>query len=195
MKLVVRFELDAYLRTSPSTSSRSRPTVAADAEEDSLADALSNLTVGSKTKTSPTASPGQLKIIKAGEEVPQSSLIEMKTRNPVSFQRLDLKSELPQLWFSQTPYHYVAVHDRGVFQSIRKDEVGKGEFIYAEEDIQVALRKLRVVLGSIQQLVKSRGLAGRLTLVCVEGVLKVYERGEHETCLPGDLLMLFDGKA
>lgn len=176
---------------SPPRSSGARSTVAADAEEDILARALSKLTVESK----PSSAPGLLKIITAGEEVPQSSLIEMKTRNPIRFQQLDLRSELPQLWFSQTPYHYVAVHDRGVFQSIRKDELGQGEFVYAEEDVQAGLRKLRVILGSIQQLVKSRGSSGRLTLVCTKGALKVHERKEEETCLPDDLLRLFDGKS
>lgn len=197
MKLVIRFEVDAYLPQNSFAPSASHSQPGVDAEGDSLADSIGNLSIGSPSLSTHSRQTvgSQLNVIRAGSEVPQSSLIEMKTRTPNSITKLKLGKEFPQLYFSQTPYHYVALHENGKFTLVRKDEVGQGALADSEEGIQVGLKKLRAVLATIQELVRGRGLAGRLTLICAGGVLKVYERTSNESCLPSDLLALFYRKS
>lgn len=185
--------MDAYLPHDSFIPSVSQSPPEIDPEGDELADKIRDL---SMKPNAPPAKPQdnastQLKIVLGGKEVPQSSLIEMKTRTAKSILQLRLAKEFPQLYFSQTPYHYVGMHENGKFTLVRKDEVGAGSLAHAEEDIQAGLKKLRALLASIQKLLKGCGSAGMLALICTEGLLKVYKGTGDHSCLPKELLELF----
>lgn len=126
--------------------------------------------------------------------VPQSSLIEIKTRTANSAKNSSLRKEIPQLYFSQTPCRYIAVHDSGNFTSVRKEEVGQGAMRTAEQELQAGLKRLCSVLEYIQQVVKSRGPEGILSIICAEESLKFYERIDNVIYLPSDMLALFHCK-
>lgn len=187
--MVVRFEVDAYLLQEPSeVLENHEPKLA-------IVRNISRTTFDESQFIPARPAPRpNIEIIHAGSAVPQSSLIEIKTRTTNSIDKSMLKKEFPQLYFSQTPYRYVALHDSGDFSLIRKEEVGQGVMSDAEENIQAGLRNLFPVLEYIQQLVSSRGLGARLTIICADGSLKFYERTDRASCLPGDLLGLFHRK-
>lgn len=129
-------------------------------------------------------------VVRGGSKVPQSSLIEVKTFGSLS-KSYGLTKVFPQLYLSQTPFHYVAIHQAGNFEVIRKNVLGEGQLLEAEQKAQLSLKKLRSVLASVQELIKRHGAAGRLTLICSEGLLKVYKRTKRDGCMPADLLALF----
>jgi len=186
LKLVVRFEVDACLPSPTSTTN--------DAGDD-LADMVSDLTISSTTSSSSSsANIPSLKIVRGGRVVPQSSLMELRTRS-ITSKNTNWKDTFPQLYLSQTPLHYLAIHEEGNFSVVRKSRTGEGTLVYAEAGLQQGLRKLKTVLETIHRLVKERGLEGRVTLICTEGTLKLYERSDHESCLPSNMLALFDRKS
>ena len=198
--MVVRFEVDACL---PSEDSNPKTTKKRDADdedpEDALLGALSGLSIGASARrsTKSTSSPltsTDLKIFRAGTKVPQSSLIEMTTRSEISAAKFDWGDAYPQLYLSQTPYHHLAVHRGGTFFSIAKRQIGKNDLIAIESRAQLGFKKLRKVLREIQTRVKEGGAGGRISLVCKDGILKVHEKTSKESCLPEDLLALFERK-
>jgi len=171
LKLVVRCEVDACLPPS-------------EAEESTSNTELPPMRISKSAVT----------IVRGGSKVPQSSLIEVKTFGSVS-KSYGLTKVFPQLYLSQTPLHYVAIHQAGKFTIIRKNVLGEGQLLEAEQNAQLGLKKLRFVLASVQQLIKQHGAAGRLTLICNDGLLKVYERSKRDSCMPADLLALFGRKS
>lgn len=199
LKMVVRFESDAYLSSS-SESSGSKAAQESHADEDSeeaLLGALSGLSIGPSSQPSTTSSPSplsaaDLKILRAGTQVPHSDLIEMTTRSEISAANFDWGDAYPQLYFSQTPHHYLAVHRSGTFFTIAKRRIGTGDLVGVESRAQPGFKKLRKVLGEIQTRVKNGGAKGRISLVCKNGVLKVYERTSKESCLPEDSFAIFE---
>jgi len=197
--MVVRFEVDGRLRSDqpePKATIR-KPRIDDDDLGEVLSGALSGLSIGTSsrpTTTSETQSPltsTDLKITRAGTQVPQSSLLEMTTRSEISAANFDWGDAFPQLYLSQTPNHYLAVHRTGRFSSIAKRKIGEKDLIAIEANAQRGFKKLRKILGEIQTMVKKRGTTGRISLVCKDGVLKVHERDSKESCLPEDSLALF----
>lgn len=198
--MVVRFEVDACLPYEEPDSKATKKQVPNDEDpEEALLGALSGLSLKSDTQSSTKTSPSpltstELKISRAGTEAPQSTLIEMTTRSEISAARFDWKDAYPQLYLSQTPYHYLAVHRSGTFFSIAKREIGKRDLVAIESRAQPGFKKLRKILGEIQTRVKKGGADGRISLVCKDGILKVHERTGKESCLSEDSLALFDRK-
>lgn len=194
--MVVRFEVDACL---PSEAIGKPSVDDDDDQEAALLGALSGLSIGTNARSSTMPSPSplastSLKIFRAGTRVPQSNLIEMTTRSEISVIRFDWADAYPQLYLSQTPHHYLAVHRSGTFFKLKKREIGKGDLVSIESEAQPGFKKLKKILEEIQTMVKKRGANGRISLVCKEGVLRVYERVSKESCLPEDLLALFEQK-
>lgn len=200
MKIVVRFEVDACL-PSQSSDPKARGKPHADDDDDpeglSLLGALSGLSIGKSIHSdvmpsSPPLTFTDLKILRAGTQAPQSDLIEVTTRSEISAASFDWADAYPQLYLSQSPHHYLAVHRTGTFFKITKREIGKQDLVKIEAKAQPGFKKLRKLLGEIQTRVKKGGADGRVSLVCKGGVLKVHERISTESCLPGDLLALFE---
>jgi hypothetical protein len=199
--MVVRFEVDACLspKDPGSKATKKRRDVVDGDLEDDLLGALSGLSIGTNTRSSGVLPPSpltttELKISRAGTQVPQSNLIEMTARSEASAARFDWSEAYPQLYLSQTPYHYLAVHRGGTFFSLAKREIGKQDLVAIERRAQLGFKRLRKVLGEIQTRVKKGGTNGRISIVCKNGVLKVHERTSKESCLPDDSLALFERK-
>jgi len=197
--MVVRFEVDGCLpsdQPGPKTTVR-KPRINDDDLEEVLSGALSGLSIGTSsrfTATPETQSPltsTDLKITRAGTQVPQSTLLEMTTRSEISAANFDWGDAFPQLYLSQTPNHYLAVHRTGRFSSIAKRKIGEKDLIAIEANAQRGFKKLRKILEEIQTMVKKRGTSERISLVCKDGVLKVHERNSKDSCLPEDSLALF----
>ncbi|KAF7300427.1 hypothetical protein HMN09_00926400 [Mycena chlorophos] len=156
--------------------------------------------VSSLTSTRATASPEPftashgLTIIEGGpsSRVSHSQLLELTTRSTFRANAMDWHENYPQLWLSGTPYHHLGVHNRGRFERIVKRQLGGPEFDQVRRDVMPSMRKLRTVLGEVIGLVKAHGARGRLTLVCRDGRLGVYERESMESCLPEEMLERFD---
>jgi hypothetical protein len=199
--MVVRFEVDACLPFDNPEPKATKESHTADDDDDddddeALLGALSGLSIGTSSQSTTMSSPSpltsaDLKIFRAGTQVPQSDLIELTTRSEISAANFDWNDAYPQLYFSQTPHHYLAVHRSGTFFSIAKRRTGERDLVTIESRAQPGFRKLRKVLGEIQAMVKKGGAGGRISLVCKDGVLKVHERNSKESCLPEDSLALF----
>jgi len=202
LKMVVRFEVDACL---PPDQPKSTVSSRADDDDDdddddpdeALLGAFSGLSIGTGSKSATLSSPSpltstDLKIFRGGTQTPQSSLVELTTRSEISAANFDWNDAYPQLYLSQTPYHYLAVHRTGTFFSIAKRKIGEKDLVAIESRAQLGFKKLRKVLGEIQTRVKKAGASGRISLVCKDGVLKVHERNSKESCLPEDSLALFE---
>ncbi|KZT12263.1 uncharacterized protein LAESUDRAFT_809076 [Laetiporus sulphureus 93-53] len=190
LTLVVRFEVDAFIATSPS-----RGVVSSSSNIDSLSDMLSGLNVATATSDSmvdSTASTAELDVIRTGSEVPHSSLIEMTTRSRRNAENYDWGDAYPQLYLSQTRNHYLAVHNRGEFETITKRAVDDAEMKRFDRSAQNGFKKLRRVLETIQELVVEHGQRGRLSLVHRDGQLQVFDRIKRDGCLPEDMLRCFE---
>jgi hypothetical protein len=199
LKMVVRFEVDACLPSDHPGSNVTRGPRADDEDDDpdaALLGALSGLSIGTGSKSATTSSPSpltstDLKIFRAGIQVSQSDLLEMTTRSEMSAANFDWGDAYPQLYLSQTPHHYLAVHRGGTFFSIAKRKMGKKDLVAIESKAQAGFRKLRKVLGEIQTMAKKAGTSKRVSLVCKDGTLKVHERNSKESVLPEASLALF----
>lgn len=195
--MVVRFEVDACLPSGqPEPKTAMKPPIADYDADEALLGALSGLSIGTSSQSKAMSSPSpltstDLKIFRAGTQVPQSNLLELTTRSEISAANFDWGDAYPQLYFSQTPNHYLAVHRSGTFFSIAKRRIGEKDLVGIESRAQPGFRKLRKILGEIQTIVKRGGASGRISLVCKNGVLKVHERNGKENCLPEDSLALF----
>ncbi|KAH9850142.1 hypothetical protein C2E23DRAFT_326109 [Lenzites betulinus] len=194
LKLVVRCEVDACTaQPVPIQRSTTAPRNTA-ASVDDLADAISGLNVSSTVPSTRSSGVSTITVIRAGGEVPQSSIVELKTRSQNYVHQFDWIEQYPQLFLSYTPNLFLAVHNRGTFERIKKHTLGSAELRSVEQDpqIQRSFRQLIAILRTIQELVKSRGLQGRLTLLCQDGVLRVYERTSSAGSLPTHVLTRFD---
>ncbi|KAL0960466.1 hypothetical protein HGRIS_005509 [Hohenbuehelia grisea] len=188
LDIIVRFEVDACL---PSPSS-----TATGASVDDLADQLAEVALttspGSGNDTL-SSSPPPLQVRAGGSwNVEQSSLIEVTTRSSFNAENFDWKEAFPQLWLSQTQHHFMAVHDRGVFSSMRKARLDSEGMVSLEKESQWGFKMLRKVLEEIQKVVIGYGETGRLSLVCENGALSIWERKMEDGCLPDELMRLFD---
>lgn len=136
--------------------------------------------------------PNDVRIEKGGSIVPQNALIELATRSMRYIHQFDWDSAYPQLFLSQTPNHYVAVHDKGTFTHIIQRSLGDPELEKIDADSQDGFRKLRCIFQVIQDLAKGHGERGRLSLVYWKGVMRVYQRTKNTCSLPDDIMERFE---
>ncbi|KAI0329008.1 hypothetical protein GY45DRAFT_1280600 [Cubamyces sp. BRFM 1775] len=183
LNMIVRFEVDACtaaLDPLGSTSQRTKTSrVSHETSVDELADALTGLGVSSsESRNASSDGPPSITVITAGSQVAQSSVVELVTRSERNVDQFDWNEQYPQLLLSDTPHLFLGVHNRGTFQRIKKHALGSSELQQVETDaaLQKTFRQLVAILRSIQQIVKTHGDRGRLSLVCEGGVLQVYER-------------------
>ena len=182
--MVVRFEVDACI---PPPAKYPRKSVSS---IDDLTDSLSAISISHST----SRSNGNLTVMEGGAEVSHTAVVELTTRSQTNMRNngFDWKEAYPQLFFSQTTHHFLAVHTRGRFIDIQKRKLGSEELQNVAKDAQVELKKMRKALDLIKEVVIEHGKKGRISLVCVEGKLKVYQRNSDESCLPDSALSLFD---
>ena len=202
MNLVVRFEVDACLPSA--TPKRSASPVKQSSNPDDLADILAGLNITPQNPASPSVpssssytaseagSSSQLRILRAGVEQPQTSIIELTTRSENRINQLVWTEIFPQLYLSQTPHFYVGIHSRGRFYEIRKQSLDSLEMVSQREQAETSFKKLGMALRMIQKLVIKHGQAARLSLVCEKGKLMVYERVNTQSCLPAEVMQRFE---
>jgi hypothetical protein len=191
--MIVRFEVDACL-SQPTTKSQMASKTQSIDHVDALTDAMSkfSLSSASRTKVQTHEDNYGLRIRQAGSYVPQSHIIELTTVSMGRREKFDWAEAYPQLFLSQTPHHFLAVHSRGRFNTVEKRNLDSSDLSQVEKTAQTALWKLRQALGVIKDIVVEHGKAGRLSLVCQEGEMKVYERSSDVSCLPEDILKRFE---
>lgn len=184
--MVVRFEVDACI---PPPGKHPRRSVS------NINDITSSLSSISLSQDSPGShSDKQLIVREGGSEVASTAVVELATRsvNTMKIRGYDWKEAYPQLFFSQTAHHILAIHRRGCFTEIQKRKLVSDELKAVEKEAQSDLKKLRKVLDMIKEIVIAHGREGRLSLVCVGGDLKIYKRTSDDSCLPESAIALFD---
>lgn len=192
--MAVRFEVDACIPLSSANKGRSVRNI------DDLADSLAGITIASSSQSTST-SPGTSKcngltiresLPSTSYTVPHSSLVELTTRAERRVAEFDWNDAYPQLFFSQTPHHFLGVHNRGRFTAVDKQKLASPKMRDVERTIQPSLQKLRAALDVIKAVVVKHGQRGRLTLVCRDGELQVFERISQASCLPEDVMARFE---
>lgn len=136
------------------------------------------------------ASTVKLDVIKAGQRVSQKSFIEMTTRTASGKNRWGDK--YAQLYLSQTPHYYIAMHRDGEFYEITKHRLGRKELEPAHKEAQGGFRRLRVLLGMIQDLVVEHGSTTMLSLVYRNKKLEIFKRDDQQGVVPDDVLVRFN---
>jgi len=189
--MVVRFEVDACI---PPVARYPRRSIASMSE---LTNSLNSLSLAQSNATPASASllrTNQLRIFEGGIEVSATSVIELTTRSQMTIKQngFNWEEAYPQLFFSQTAHHFLAVHQRGRFVDIQKRKLQSEQLQAVEENAQGDLKKVRKALDIIKAIVIDHGADGRLSLVCVDGEMKVYKRKSDESCLPESALKLFE---
>jgi len=211
LKMVVRFEVDAYVPSADSSTPKTTiPSV------DDLADTLGGMTIKHRTpattKTTSSSSSSIIKITRAGTQVPQEALIEVASRSAFFLEQLDWNELYPQLALSQTPVLHLGVHERGLFTQINKWQldgrprtgmrVGSAtspDISAQRRETAVQIVRLARLLEDVQELAITQGpgAAGSFSLVCENGELCVYARKKDagaKSCLPPDVVARFEAR-
>lgn len=213
MKILLRFEVDACLHNGVRKKTPSRLEAIP-----SRATNVNNLSypfspsASSKARDGPKAnstSNSSIKVVSAGELVEQSSIIELKTQSyktdKTSRRSVDWCEHFPQLFFSQTPHHYLGVHEGGnviriehhlldsslldEHQAIDSDNSarpsGGAKLLKSRQHLQQqSFDKLRALLQVIHDLVVAEGSSARLSLVCLSRNMHVFKRISSANALP-----------
>jgi hypothetical protein len=185
LKMVVRFEVDACI---PPPAKYPRKSISS---IDELTNSLNAITLSQ----SAARSSQHLTVLEGGAEVAPTAVVELVTRSQINMKtnEYNWKEAYPQLFFSQTAHHFLAIHHRGRFTEIRKSKLNSEELQQIASECQVVLKKVRKTLDVIKAIVVEHGKAGRVSLVCRKGKLGVYLRTSDESCLPESALRLFAG--
>lgn len=139
---------------------------------------------------SPSVSDNTIRVIRGGVEVPQSSLIKIKTRSTKSVKGFDWTGTYIQLLLGQTPNLFIGIHDSGAFYEVQETTLDSPKFEAASRKTQDALKKLRRLLDEIREVLMYHK-TGRLSLVCKKGELSFYERESRHSFLPDAILARF----
>jgi len=186
--MVVRFEVDACIPPPGKYPRRSVSNI------DDITSSLSSISLSQASPGPDSPSDTQLTVREGGSEVPSTAVVELTTRSVITIKLhgYDWKEAYPQLFFSQTAHHILAIHQRGRFTEIQKRKLSSDELKAVEKEAQGDLKKLRKFLDVIKEMVMAHGKKGRLSLVCVGGELRVYKRTSDESCLPESAIAFFD---
>lgn len=181
----MRFEVDACTRPPAKYPRRSVSSV------DELAASLSAVSL---TRQSTFRSEYPLLVREGGIEVPADTVIELATisQSILSSRGFNWREFYPQLFFSQTAQHYLAMHKHGRFFYVTKTKLSSEKLQEEERGLQSTFKKVRKVLDEIKKLVIARGKEGRLSLVCNGGILSVHERESDESLLPDAAMKFFE---
>ncbi|KAI6001140.1 hypothetical protein EDC04DRAFT_1067456 [Pisolithus marmoratus] len=169
LKILLRYEVDAC--TEP------------EGEDGSLLASLSALSIGtrgvsthSNDSTSSTRFGMKVNMTTPRSVVPQSSVIEIKTR--AAHKELDWKEFYPQLYLSQTFHLYLAKHTRGTFGRVEDFQISSQGMAAHARNAEAAMAKLVTLLSDILKAVRKYGEGVPLSLVYRAGKLQLYKRGE-----------------
>ena len=173
LNCLVRFGVDGYLKNK-SMEHIKEGQLSDIAAPNASSDALSS-TLASSSISNALPTPGSSLIIKhGGALVPQSAILELKTR---SFRKKDqdiVGQEMPRLWVTQIHNFILAFHEAGLFDDIQNIDVSQ-KIQQWESSNQDMLRKFSALLHKIVATARGKD-HGRLELRCHEkGILEVRE--------------------
>ncbi|ORY11542.1 hypothetical protein BCR34DRAFT_624793 [Clohesyomyces aquaticus] len=174
LDFVVRHETDGYVGDNLS----------------SVLDALSLSNSISKAEEShPASRNSKLFLQKAGQAIPLSSTLEVKTR--VAHKPLPFKNVVSQLWVSQTPNLVRAYHANGAF-AVPVVENMTDQVKAWEEQNQDDLGMLAGLIGRIREVVREGGGRAVLKYDAKRDAL-MFEEVAGKMMLPGDLYGKWEG--
>ncbi|KAF8498004.1 hypothetical protein JB92DRAFT_2985577 [Gautieria morchelliformis] len=195
LKMLVRFKCDACLSKESTNESESQTVEVEHDPLDELTTGLQKLTVAMSSNAAtkvPALKGASLSLLTRGTLVPQSDLLELKTRSIRSVHEFDWEDTYSQLLLSQTPNIFLCVHQRGEFVEVKKRKLAELETEAVARKTQENLRKLRKVLGMVQDTMTAEGEGAKFSLVCKPGAdMVLYEREGKETRLPDEALKKF----
>ncbi|KAI0044355.1 hypothetical protein FA95DRAFT_1608633 [Auriscalpium vulgare] len=139
--------------------------------------------------------PDALHVIHAGREIPQAATIDVATRSLYWLRNMRWADILPGLYLTQTQHFYIGMHRQELFFQLIKHSLADEELAEHKRAAETGFRKLGEALRAIQGIAVARGREKRLSLVCVEGQMNVYERVGAESCLTDDVRRRFEDKA
>ncbi|KAI0369361.1 hypothetical protein BV20DRAFT_1053195 [Pilatotrama ljubarskyi] len=130
-----------------------------------------------------------LTVVRGGTLLAQSSVIELATRSAQYVDLTKIEDTFFQLFLTQTPANLLAIHTRGLFDRVERQELDSPEFVRVQEDplVQRSLKQLVTFLRAIQDMLKKQGNVAKLSLVCEKGKLRVYNRvGDEDHLLAAE---------
>ncbi|EIW73855.1 hypothetical protein CONPUDRAFT_160632 [Coniophora puteana RWD-64-598 SS2] len=155
-----------------------------------------------KCDTSPTRADGSttsdihglsVEVQSSLELVPQSSLIEIKTRSLKNKIRWD--ETFRQLYLSQTEWLYVGKHKNGIFNDVTKERLKEEASVNMKRRKQAAetneMAKLKVLLDGILREVRKVDEGVPLTLLREGTTLMLYRKQGHGETIPEKILRRF----
>ncbi|KAJ8692006.1 hypothetical protein PTI98_011522 [Pleurotus ostreatus] len=164
LKMIVRYEVDGYLPdTSPYTHSwRQAASATAPTAVNNLPDTPASVkfTAATPESTPPEFKPKAEPVLHAGLtvypggswSVPQSSILEMKTRSQRNFDMINWSELHGQLYVSQTLHCFIGIHQRGTFTTLVRQNLRSAAMERVRASEQPKLKALRWVLaGSVGQ--------------------------------------------
>ncbi|KAH9849465.1 hypothetical protein C2E23DRAFT_737349 [Lenzites betulinus] len=202
LRLVVRYEVDACL-----------------SDEEDPSDLLARLSLSSSSSPPPPSPPHPstplppstpppssnclsptithsdttLTVFRGGTSLTQSSLVEIVTRSAKTIHTQKWPETYTQLFLSQTPRLYVALHQAGTFTDVVKLSRADPRLeVYAgDERMRRSLRQLVRVLEDVQRALTAYGPRGRLSLVCRKGRLELFACATEVGRVPDSELVRF----
>ena len=153
-------------------------------DDDDFLASFSSLSLGGKAEkttkadkpTSESPSGLDIKCTSSRSLVPQSDLIEVKTR--AITREANWKDIYPQLYLSQTAWLYTAKHRGGAFEPVEKISLTGNEMKPYAEMMEASLGKLKNLLKAILKAVREQGEGVPLSLVRQGGTLSLWKRKE-----------------
>jgi hypothetical protein len=123
---------------------------------------------------------GSLTYRRVGTMVPQALIVELVTRTRTTYKKVyKHRDAYPGLALSATPNNVIALHQNGEFYQVRHERVAEHpSMIGAAKDTATDFTRMRTLLGLIRDLLVKAGPSKRLSLLCRENQLDVYERVE-----------------
>lgn len=150
-------------------------------DDDFLA-SFSSLSIGGKAEEAakpdePESPTGlYIKLTSSRSLIPQSDLIEVKTRS--SYREVNWREIYPQLYLSQTAWLYLAKHSGGVFEPVEKISLTGEEMKPYAEMMEGSLGKLKNLLKEVLKAVRDQGEGVPLSLVRQGATLSLWRRKE-----------------
>ncbi|KAH9932817.1 uncharacterized protein BXZ73DRAFT_46720, partial [Epithele typhae] len=141
----------------------------------------------------PTAPARDVHVVRAGTLLPQHATLELATRSAKYVDRTTAEDTYLQLFLTQTPAHLVAVHERGVFARVDRQELASDEFaeVAARERVRRGLARFGALLREIWGLAREHGRDHNVSLVCERGKMELLGNTGTEGLASGEELDCF----
>ena len=193
LNCLVRSESDGYIPSKAPEAHGALQTSIVCAEERSDGNddvPLHKVLASSSRKIKDKDRTASLKVTKAGYEVPQAAVFDLKTRGSYSKSLDVLQDRLPRLWVAQIPNFILAYHNSGMFvpEDVHVQDVRKDLHKWEQEN-QQDIKRFGWLLREI--IAAARATKHGKLQVCREELDKLDLREQHvqESVLPVNLML------